>query len=153
MWLSMMLTAAEASMLVFFCVVPVWAEDDSSVLSERSPVSGSVPETAAVTASCCAPALTVIVQNLPYVADDQDMYDIFDGLNVVEAQVFKLKDGRSSGFAFVTFASHDEQMSAINDVDSTVVEGRTIHISPALLFHSQLEHEKSVVEAAAKNNE
>ena len=61
MWLSMMLTAAEASMLVFFCVVPVWAEDDSSVLSERSPVSGSVPETAAVTASCCAPALTVIV--------------------------------------------------------------------------------------------
>lgn len=98
-------------------------------------------------------ALTVIVQNLPYVADDQDMYDIFDGLNVVEAKVFKLKDGRSRGFAFVTFASHEEQMSAINDVDSTVVEGRTIHVSPALLFPSQLEHEKSVVEAAAQNTD
>ena len=61
MWLSMMLTAAEASMLVFFCEVDVSPDELVSDAAERSPVSGSVPETAAVTASCCAPALTVTV--------------------------------------------------------------------------------------------
>lgn len=100
-----------------------------------------------------ASQLTAVVQNLPYIAGDQDMYDIFDGFNILEANVRRKPDGQSRGVAFVTFATHEEQQRAINDVDNTMVEGRPIRVVPAYLLPNQLEHEKEVVQAAAQNTD
>jgi len=52
---------------------------------------------------------TVAVLNLPYVASEEDMDDIFEEFDIVDAKICRTADGVSKGVAFVTFISHEEQ--------------------------------------------
>lgn len=52
--------------------------------------------------------------------------------DVVEAKVLTDRDtGRSRGFGFVTFASADQVQAAIEALDGSRLDGRSIRVNPA----------------------
>jgi len=93
-----------------------------------------------------ASELTVCVLNLPFVAKETDMEDIFEGFVVLNPKICRTRGGLSKGTAFVTLISHEEQQRAIESIDNVQVEGRQIHISAAYLLPEELEAEKRAVE-------
>eukprot|EP01097_Dermamoeba_algensis_P002808 TRINITY_DN2113_c0_g1_i2.p1 TRINITY_DN2113_c0_g1~~TRINITY_DN2113_c0_g1_i2.p1 ORF type:complete len:179 (+),score=56.66 TRINITY_DN2113_c0_g1_i2:101-637(+) len=50
---------------------------------------------------------------------------------LVEAKIIFDQDGKSRGFAFVTFESSDEAEKAQQNVDGTELDGRTLRVNPA----------------------
>jgi len=90
--------------------------------------------------------LTVAVLNLPFVAKENDMADIFEGFVILNPRICRTRAGLSKGTAFVTLTSHEEQQRAIEVIDSVQVEGRQIHVVEAYLLPDELEVEKRVVE-------
>jgi len=89
---------------------------------------------------------TVAVLNLPFVAKEEDMADIFEGFVILNPKICRNRTGLSKGNAFVTFTSHEEQQRAIEAVNSVQVEGRHIRVVEAYLLPEELEVEKRVVE-------
>lgn len=96
--------------------------------------------------------LTVAVLNLPYVAKEDDMSDIFEGFTIVNPKISRNPSGMSKGVAFVTFLTHEDQQRAIATVNSNIVENRKIHVVEAFLLPEDLEEERKSVEEAKKKN-
>jgi len=94
---------------------------------------------------------TVAVLNLPYVASEEDMDDIFEDFDIVDAKISRTTDGVSKGVAFVTFISHEEQQRAIRTANFNIVENRKIHVVEAYLLPEELEEEKNNLAEALKD--
>jgi len=94
--------------------------------------------------------LTVAVLNLPYIAKENDMKDIFDSFEIVNPRICMTRSGLSKGSGFVTLTSHEEQQRAIEVINSVEVEGRKIRVVEAYLPPEELEAEKQAVEAHNK---
>jgi len=91
---------------------------------------------------------TVAVLNLPFVAKEDDMNDIFEGFDIVESKICRAPNGMSRGIAFVTFISHEEQQRAIQTAHLNLVENRKIRVVEAFLLPEELEEEKKNIEEA-----
>lgn len=73
------------------------------------------------------------VGNLSYTTSDDDLKNIFSQFgDIVSAKVITDRDtGRSKGFAFVEMTSEDSASAAIEKLDGTDQEGRTIKVNLA----------------------
>lgn len=78
-------------------------------------------------------ATKLFVGSLPWAVDDQGLEDLFkDFGNVTSAKVIMDREtGRSKGFGFVEFADDDAAKAAIDKLNGTDVQGRTIVVSEA----------------------
>jgi len=97
--------------------------------------------------------LTVAVLNLPWIAKEEDMDDVFPDFKIVKAKVCRNAAGLSKGIAFVTFATHEEQQRALKEVNRNIVEGREIHVVEAFLLPEELEEEANNVKESEKDDE
>jgi len=70
---------------------------------------------------------SVHVSNLEFSLEDNDLAEVFKGLNVVKAYVVKRGNGRSKGFGFVDFKSNEDQVRALK-LDGNEIKGRPIKI-------------------------
>lgn len=75
----------------------------------------------------------VFVGGLNWNTNDDGLLAAFSRFGeVVEAKVITDRDtGRSRGFGFVTFSSSDARDQAIQEMDGTELEGRTIRVNEA----------------------
>lgn len=73
------------------------------------------------------------VGNLPYSTSDQDLRQMFSSFgNVVSATIISDKySGRSKGFGFVELEDDAEGERAIQELNGTQVDGRSIVVSVA----------------------
>ncbi|KAJ5072157.1 nucleic acid binding protein [Anaeramoeba ignava] len=69
----------------------------------------------------------VHVSNLPFKITDEELQKLFAGLKVKEARVAKTINGRSKGFAFVNFETHEDQQKALK-LDGKEIDNRTIGV-------------------------
>src|SRR5256884_8989628 len=77
--------------------------------------------------------MRLYVGGLPYQTTEQDLYDLFGQTgNVTSATVITDRaSGRSKGFGFVEMANDQEARSAIDQLNGTTLENRTITVSDA----------------------
>ncbi|KAJ3037484.1 hypothetical protein HDV00_001659 [Rhizophlyctis rosea] len=75
----------------------------------------------------------IFVGNLSWnTTDDSLKYTFAKYGNVVDAKVMQDREtGRSRGFGFVTLESESQCQAAINDLNETEVDGRTIRVNMA----------------------
>jgi RNA recognition motif-containing protein len=75
----------------------------------------------------------LFVGSLPWSVDDQGLETLFQPYGeVVSARVVADREsGRSRGFGFVEFASDEEAQKAIEGLDQSEVDGRSINVSVA----------------------
>jgi RNA recognition motif-containing protein len=75
----------------------------------------------------------LFVGGLSWNTDDSGLKDAFERFGeVVEAKVITDRDtGRSRGFGFVTFAETESATKAIEEMDGTDLDGRTIRVNEA----------------------
>ncbi|KAK7481096.1 hypothetical protein BaRGS_00027636 [Batillaria attramentaria] len=71
---------------------------------------------------------TVLVKNLPYAVTWQDLRERFQEIGEVKFAEIKMERGRSSGQGLVRFSNEDDAARAINNLDQTRFEGRTIEV-------------------------
>ncbi|XP_027361026.1 29 kDa ribonucleoprotein A, chloroplastic [Abrus precatorius] len=75
------------------------------------------------------------VVNLPWSMSASDIKDLFAQCgNVTDVEIIKNKDGRSRGYAFVTMASGEEALAAVDKFDSQEISGRIIRVELAKRF-------------------
>ena len=76
--------------------------------------------------------MEMFVGNLPYSMEDSKLSELFSQFgNVEKAKIIKDRDsGRSKGFGFVTM-SDEEAAKAIEGLNNTEVEGRSIKVNEA----------------------
>jgi len=94
---------------------------------------------------------TVAVLNLPFVAKENDMADIFEGYTILNPRICRTRRGLSKGTAFVTFPTHEEQVRAMENVTGSHVEGRQIRIVEAYLLPEEIEEEKRIIKEQKKH--
>lgn len=77
--------------------------------------------------------MTLYVGNLNYKISDNDLSDIFEEFGeVTSAKVIVDREtGRSKGFGFVEMANDAEAREAIDELDGSEVDGRTIKVNKA----------------------
>ena len=75
----------------------------------------------------------LFIGNLPYEANDQDLMEIFTQVGeVTSAKVIMDKfTGRSKGFGFVEMSSGTEAQSAIQTLNGSEYEGRSLTVNEA----------------------
>lgn len=75
----------------------------------------------------------VFVGGLSWDTDDGSLNDAFAAIGpVVEAKVITDRDtGRSRGFGFVTFQSADDARTAIQQLDGSTLDGRSVRVNEA----------------------
>jgi len=75
----------------------------------------------------------IYVGNLPWSIGDHELSNMFEPHgNVVSANVVTDRDtGRSRGFGFVEMANDDEAVAAIEALDQSQSEGRTLTVNEA----------------------
>ena len=75
----------------------------------------------------------VFVGGLSWDTNDASLTDAFQSFGtVVEAKVITDRDtGRSRGFGFVTFQDSKDAATAIQEMDGTNLDGRTIRVNEA----------------------
>ncbi|XP_076465671.1 myelin expression factor 2-like [Babylonia areolata] len=71
---------------------------------------------------------TVQVKNLPYSVTWQDLRERFLEIGEVKYAEIKMEKGRSTGQGLVRFSTEDDAIRAINSMDRTRFEGRTIDV-------------------------
>jgi RNA recognition motif-containing protein len=78
-------------------------------------------------------AKKLFVGGLSWGTDDQGLRSAFERFgNVDEAKVITDREtGRSRGFGFVTFGSDDDAMKAMQEMDGTQLDGRSIKVNEA----------------------
>ena len=77
--------------------------------------------------------MNIYVANLSYDVSDQDLNELFSAFgNVTSAKVINDRDtGRSRGFAFVEMSGKEEALNAINNLNNSNFQGKTISVSEA----------------------
>jgi len=79
------------------------------------------------------PSKTVIfVGNLPYVAVDQDLVNIFSKYEIESARVIRAYNGASRGFGFVTLKQEEQQAEALKTLTDVFCNERKLIIKPAI---------------------
>jgi len=78
-------------------------------------------------------AKKLYVGNLPYSVDDAKLAEVFSAVGTVDsATVISDKfSGRSKGFGFVEFSNDDEAQAAIDKLNGSDVDGRSIVVNEA----------------------
>lgn len=78
-------------------------------------------------------ATKLFVGSLPWAVDDQALEDLFkDFGSVASAKVIMDREtGRSKGFGFVEFEDDDAAKAAIDKLNNSDIQGRTIVVSEA----------------------
>jgi RNA recognition motif-containing protein len=73
------------------------------------------------------------VGRLPYRTTEQDLVDLFGQIGeVVSATIIMDREtGRSKGFGFVEMSNDQDAQSAINQLNNSTLEGRTIVVNEA----------------------
>ncbi len=75
----------------------------------------------------------LFVGNLNYRTTDETLYEAFSAVGNVESAtvITDRETGRSRGFGFVEMASENEAQEAIQQLDNTELDGRTIRVATA----------------------
>ena len=75
----------------------------------------------------------LFVGGLSWNTSEETLQDTFKEYGeVLEAKiVIDRYSGRSRGFGFVTFATHDDAQNAITKMDGSVLDGRTLAVNEA----------------------
>eukprot|EP00124_Ichthyophonus_hoferi_P000861 Ihof_evm2s37 gene=Ihof_evmTU2s37 len=73
----------------------------------------------------------LFVSNLPYSFTDEDLAGLFQGLSFTNARVVKRSTGVGRGFGFVDMSDHAAQLDAMQKINNSVVDGRTVVIKVA----------------------
>jgi RNA recognition motif-containing protein len=74
----------------------------------------------------------VFVGGLSWNTDEETLKSIFAACGTVtEAKIIRMPDGRSKGFGFVTYEADEQAADAINKLNNTEVDERTIRVSTA----------------------
>ena len=78
-------------------------------------------------------ATKLFVGSLPWAVTDQELEDLFkDFGTIISAKVIMDRDsGRSKGFGFVEFEDDDAAKAAMDKLNGTDLQGRTIVVSEA----------------------
>ena len=77
--------------------------------------------------------MNIYVGNLSYNTNDNDLRAAFEVHGAVDsAKIITDRDtGRSKGFGFVEMPENDEAQNAINALNGTDMDGRTINVNEA----------------------
>jgi RNA recognition motif-containing protein len=77
--------------------------------------------------------LRLYVGRLPYRTTDQDLSDLFGQYGEVLSAtvIIDRETGRSKGFGFVEMSNDQEAQSAMNQLNNSTLEGRTIIVNEA----------------------
>jgi len=75
----------------------------------------------------------VYVGNLPWSANEDDLYDIFANYGTVTLAnvVMDRETGRSRGFGFVTMGTPEEANAAVQSLDGEEIDGRNVRVNLA----------------------
>ena len=78
-------------------------------------------------------ATKLFVGSLPWAVDDQQLEDLFKDFGTVQSAkvIMDRETGRSKGFGFVEFADDDAAKAAIDKMNNSDLNGRTIVVSEA----------------------
>ena len=78
-------------------------------------------------------ATKLFVGSLPWTIDDQALEDLFKEFGVVLSAkvIMDRESGRSKGFGFVEFEDDNAAKAAINKLNGTDMQGRSIVVSEA----------------------
>lgn len=78
-------------------------------------------------------ATKLFVGSLPWAVDDQALEDLFKEFGTVASAkvIMDRESGRSKGFGFVEFDDDDAAKAAMNKLNGTDMQGRTIVVSEA----------------------
>lgn len=78
-------------------------------------------------------ATKLFVGSLPWAIDDQALEDLFKEFGVVLSAkvIMDRESGRSKGFGFVEFEDDNAAKAAINKLNGTDMQGRSIVVSEA----------------------
>ncbi|KAJ5076241.1 nucleic acid binding protein [Anaeramoeba ignava] len=72
------------------------------------------------------------VSNIPFNMKDEEFEKIFQNFKTKECKISRKKDGRSKGFGFVEFESHEDQKKALK-LNGKEFNGRKIEVKIALV--------------------
>ena len=77
--------------------------------------------------------MNIYVGNLSFKVSDQELMEVFEQFgDVTSAKVIKDREtGRSKGFGFVEMEKDSEAQAAINKLDGTEINGRTVKVNKA----------------------
>lgn len=73
----------------------------------------------------------MLAQNLPWTSTSDDIRPLFERYGTVvdiEFSMYNKKSNRNRGLAFVTMGSHEEALAALNNLESSEFEGRTLKL-------------------------
>lgn len=78
--------------------------------------------------------MRLYVGNISYSTDEQRLQEVFGQFGTVgEARVITDRDtGRSKGFAFVEMPDDSQAQQAIQELDGTSLDGRTVKVNEAM---------------------
>jgi len=78
-------------------------------------------------------AIKLFVGSLPWAVDDQGLEDLFKEFGTVASAkvIMDRESGRSKGFGFVEFDDDEAAKAAMNKLNGTDIQGRTIVVSEA----------------------
>ena len=79
------------------------------------------------------PGRKLYVGGLPYAIDDQGLYDLFAPHGTVDSArvITDRETGQSRGFGFVEMSSPDEAAKAREELDKSIIDGRTLSVDEA----------------------
>ena len=77
--------------------------------------------------------MEIFVGNLSYASTEDDLRQLFDAFGAVERVniVTDRETGRSRGFGFVAMPNEDEARDAVEGLNGTQLQGRTLTINQA----------------------
>jgi RNA recognition motif-containing protein len=76
--------------------------------------------------------MRLYVGNLPYSCSEQDLKNLFSDYNASNVKlIIDRETGRSKGFGFVEIDSKEEAQKAIQTLDKSVFEGKTLTVNEA----------------------
>ncbi|TPX60707.1 hypothetical protein PhCBS80983_g01590 [Powellomyces hirtus] len=74
----------------------------------------------------------IYVKNLDEAVSDEEFRTMFEAFGqVTSASLSKDQDGKSRGFGFVNFASHEEARAAVEDMHEKEINGKQLYVSRA----------------------
>lgn len=77
--------------------------------------------------------MNIYVGNLSFKVSDQELMEVFEEFGeVTSAKVIKDREtGRSKGFGFVEMQNDNEAQAAIDELDGSEINGRTVKVNKA----------------------